>query len=403
MVIQRQWLDRTSLIGGYLTILISATLPLSDALNTVFIGGLILSWMIGKKVNVRNREVLYLFLSILFVMSVSLLYSEDYSSGLFVLERSASLLIFPLVYGTGVIEQPHRTVRISQNVFLLSILIIIAFLEYSIISSIIENDQSFKKFFSIKNTHKNLAPRVGLNSTYLGMYINLSLVIIYSYFINKLYNRTLLTFIALVLFVFLFQLGSRMQLFIAYIIFITSLIMYPNSGRWKIIGGFLIINVVVISIFWESAIRYRFEQIFGYQYKTGYVDDSQHKLNLWSAGIEANSNILFGEGVGDAKQALLNSYLKNDMELEFRKQYNAHNQFIEIYVSNGLVGLTLFVLLFALLFHKFLKANNKVAFLFVIIILLSCMTESILLRRQGVVFFMFFVSLYTFLIPPLSE
>jgi O-antigen ligase len=332
------------------------------------------------------------------MLIVSLIYTDNFARGLFIIEKSASLLIFPLVFSTINNAKPARVVKTTLNLFVVVIILLIVYIEYSVISTIISKGQGVKYIFSLSNSHKELAGLVGLHPTYLGMYVNFSLIICYASIRSKRYNNIILLLISIVLFFFLFQLGSRMQLIISYVILFLSVFTIWNKAAHKLIliCSFIIINIIVISIFWESSIRYRFEQIVGYKYETGYVNDSNHKLKLWSAALDANTSFLFGVGPGDSQEARISSYKRNGLALEYKKQYNAHNQFIDIFINLGIIGVLIFLYICISLIKKYIELHDYIAILFMMIFLLSCMTESILARREGIVFFTFFASLLAF-------
>jgi O-antigen ligase len=82
-------------------------------------------------------------------------------------------------------------------------------------------------------------------------------------------------------------------------------------------------------------------------------------------------------------------YNKSTVGLE----HNAHNQYLQTWMENGLPGLMLF--LFCLLFPFLEKKLTSTHIVFLLIFSLMCLTESIGERQKGIVFFTLFQTLFT--------
>ncbi len=148
----------------------------------------------------------------------------------------------------------------------------------------------------------------------------------------------------------------------------------------------------------RSFFRARMSQII-YEYKNyqQHGDPSGHsvlqRLEYWKAakGIISESPWL-GVGTGDINQAFTAQYLKTDSPLDLKFRLRAHNQYLRIGASLGLVGMTLFLLF--LLYPVFAaRAWEEMLFMpFFIIVALSMITEDTLETQVGATFFAFFYS-----------
>jgi O-antigen ligase len=97
----------------------------------------------------------------------------------------------------------------------------------------------------------------------------------------------------------------------------------------------------------------------------------------------------FGVGTGDVVNEMQDFY--SDHDFNVKRYYNPHNQFIQIAVSIGVVGLIFFILMLLLFSLPFW---NKEGLIFLFSIGMLCvymMTESIIERQQGVHFVAFFL------------
>jgi O-antigen ligase len=123
----------------------------------------------------------------------------------------------------------------------------------------------------------------------------------------------------------------------------------------------------------------------------------QMRLAKWYFTIEAGQQSwLFGTGTGDDEDALLDTYKKNNFKEGYIPRFNAHNQFLQTWLGLGIIGLIILILnLFIPLFLAF-KERNLYYCIFLILIISFCLTESVLCRQHGVVFYSFFNSLFAF-------
>jgi O-antigen ligase len=164
-------------------------------------------------------------------------------------------------------------------------------------------------------------------------------------------------------------------------------------------AAFLIGVFLIIVAFLFPANREKFKEAFNYGNEYG-VDkkwgDKQIRFLIWDCALKlVRANILFGVGTGDTQDELQSCYIRNDYyTLTFfeNTKFNAHNQFLEIFIEFGFWGLAVFVI--NLYCSTIFAVKNKewLYFVFIILFAVSCLTESLLERRNGIVFFAFFNS-----------
>ena len=123
---------------------------------------------------------------------------------------------------------------------------------------------------------------------------------------------------------------------------------------------------------------------------------------LWKYGIKViKENFWLGTGTGAANDALY-EYLRKE-KAQFwdgegtytlaRKKYNLHNEFLQHFVSFGLLGLLVLCLTFILGFRNLSVDYPFIALTFLLLSLISFNTESMLERQAGNLFFAFFFAL----------
>lgn len=191
-----------------------------------------------------------------------------------------------------------------------------------------------------------------------------------------------------------------------------TLIRFLNSKGWRKDGeavakltddevGAIEKGVANINYLRRSFFRARLSQII-YEYKNYQQrgDPSGHsmlqRLEYWKAAIGIiRDNPWLGVGTGDINQAFTDQYDKTGSPLDLEFRLRAHNQYLRIGGSLGIIGLTLFILF--LLYPIFAaRAWEEMLFMpFIIIVILSMITEDTLETQVGATFFAFF---YAFLL-----
>ncbi|MDR2084795.1 MAG: O-antigen ligase family protein [Bacteroidales bacterium] len=133
--------------------------------------------------------------------------------------------------------------------------------------------------------------------------------------------------------------------------------------------------------------------------KTGNPSGSTlfQRLYFWKAGlILVKEYPLFGVGTGDVRDELNKVYIENFPELKSNYYYSTHNQYLYFAIANGLIGLIIFV--FCLIYPGVIKnkANDYYWRFFLILIMLSMLTEDTLSTQAGITLFVFFYFVFLF-------
>lgn len=128
------------------------------------------------------------------------------------------------------------------------------------------------------------------------------------------------------------------------------------------------------------------------------------RFEYWKTALSIiKENILIGVGTGDVAKAFDEAYIKNNSSLNPERRLRAHNQYLTVAVSFGIIGLLWF--LFALLYPLLEKVNrtNIVYIAFLIIAMVSFFTEDTLETQDGVTFYAFLNTLLLFAKEPSDE
>ncbi len=368
-------------------------LPLGINLSTPFF---IVSIVLGclnvfksQKRFIYANKALFLFPIYFLIISASLIYTDNLNDGIALLQRSLTLLLFPIIF--LFVKEDALTVRKLFD-FLLMGLIASFFINLS--TSIYNSIEVMNKTITFETINNGW--NYFINSEFSKLvspsYISLYILLVLSYYLKKKLETKLQVFVVITLFLYLFLLAS----IAAYIILmIMSLLLIFNiedkSRKYLIFIVFILGTIVFINN----------PRILNFNYKVNksqitkeYNISTSDKLRIlsWKTSIELITETpLLGYGIGDANDVLIEKYKKLGYLDNYRKRYNAHNQFLQTYLQTGIIGLAVLLSIFIILGSRMRRSRNE--FLVFLILFISLIFESMLVRFNGIVFFSIVVPL----------
>jgi O-antigen ligase len=120
---------------------------------------------------------------------------------------------------------------------------------------------------------------------------------------------------------------------------------------------------------------------------------TDYRLLHWKCALQSiRNNIFFGVGTGDSRQVMNDCY--NSINKSELLGYNAHNQFLEMWMKLGLPGVTITFLCLTLPYMKGVIYKNPLFSLTFTIFLFVSMVESLFEVQKGMVLFSFISSIY---------
>lgn len=115
----------------------------------------------------------------------------------------------------------------------------------------------------------------------------------------------------------------------------------------------------------------------------------------WSAALELMSTYFLGTGVGNATPRLVEIYSREGEDYAAERKLNAHNQFFQIGIEYGWLGLFAFCFLLILASVQSFKISSFMYQGLLGMTLFNFLFESCLEVQAGVVFFYFFLMLFS--------
>ena len=389
-------------------LLIIISLPFTVIINSLLIIALVINSLDGfqwKKFKVSVKSKLpILLIGLPFILSaISLSYTDNLDRGYFVLEKSMSLIAFPLVFIQS--EKLSKKNINSLITYFIATTVVIAIVCFGnsirlMISNggFIDQDKLLDREYYYF-TYSYLSEAVGMSPIYLGMYINFSIALILNRIIysNNVKNYMI---ILVLLNVFLLLLLSKINIIIYFVVlFITAINWIKNKKSGIFIYLIIAITISFMMIFLIKPIKDRVININYFSYEIdedhiGYWNGANLRMATWRCALDPiKNNWLLGVGAGDEKQTLLESYQEKNFKMGILTGYNTHNQWLEFSLRFGILA-TLLVfttnVLIPLLFG--LKQDYNL-FIFIIIIFLTSLTEVIFSTQKGIVFYSLFLIL----------
>jgi O-antigen ligase len=233
--------------------------------------------------------------------------------------------------------------------------------------------------------------------TYLAMYSILSLIISLESLLDKKntsFRRFIWIFIGIIFFSSLYLLSSRAGFIAALIIIVTYFIhkTWPILPKWIVISLLVILGGSLITIIsTNNRLKSSLNDDGGHSMNINNIVKKDNRFVIWNAAFTAIShNPILGSGTGNATAELNSEYLKINYSNGYALNLNTHNQFLEVLLENGLIGLLIFLGILFSIIKIATGEKNFYLLLFLIMTIIFFSFESMLNRLAGVSFFSFF-------------
>lgn len=360
----------------------------------------------------RDKKALILFfLFLLFYMwQISgLLWTHSINTGLERLIKRLSFILFPLVlfYPGSLIQ---KNIKLIIRLFALGTFVYVLFCfgqaiahslihtENKLVFSVHPTDYEYENFFI------GMRFSFPVHPSYLAMYIVISVLILLESLFDSSVNliiKSLFSLSVIVLLIALYLLSARAGIIAGIVIFPTYCFakLYDKMPKWILL---LLIAAIALAF---TIVAVNNDKVGNFI--TGVSKDNINKtlktdprMLIWqsAAGVIKKHPVL-GVGTGDATRMLKDEFVSRGFFDGYYDNLNAHNQFLEIWIENGVIGLIIFFSILAYMIFISVKQRNILLALFIITIIIFFLFETMLNRIAGVSFF----ALLTFLLINIGE
>lgn len=379
------------------TYLFVATLPLWNNLNTIALWFFIASSVFLLKPKERlknikkNKSALYALLALYLLFVISLFFSENVKLALRGMERSLTMLLIPFIILSHKREDfKLKNIYVSLGTGLFVGMIICWTV---IVKTILANDRPWVQaqyFFKWVYTGWNAVEPIDGHPSYFAVMLVIFIVglIRLPEFSNLRKNKIKFSLLVAPFFLFLIETSSRIGV-ICLVVILTVTIF----RKFEIKRIFYAIGLIVVLAFLANKFDYLGSKL------TTIVDTKGNitfdRYDRWIAiysDFKERGDWIFGVGTGDARAFYQEVYSKNGFQLALENKYNAHNQYLEFLVTNGVIGLIVYLTVI-LVFYKNTGLRGEALSFFIIIVLFSG-SETIFGLSKGVFFFTFLYAFY---------
>ncbi len=159
-------------------------------------------------------------------------------------------------------------------------------------------------------------------------------------------------------------------------------------------------GALLVLIFFLSPLRNRSLEFAGVKPDNITVDEKNTlniRTGIYHCSLSLIKNNWFtGVGPGEVQRKLNSCYEQYPTNVYRLNNYNTHNEYLNHWLSFGIAGLLAFLLIFLMPAYFGLQEKQFIYPLFLLFMFICCMTENLLARQTGVIFYTFFNSLLAF-------
>lgn len=406
--------------------LVAITFPLPILISNIALYGLSFLWLVQLIINCKlrlsffdkkNKAVLVVFLLLFLWQALSLLYNTNLLEGLKNVESKYSLVLLPLVL---------FTTKITKNLLLSLFKSVV----YSI--TLVSVFLLMNLYFIYLNTNEIIVYHdftnvIGLHAVFFSYYVFFNVLLIsflYYKTVSTLFERVVYLISILLSFVVLVIAASKNVLIVTILSVIIGYLISIKTRRIKAKEVILLLITIVVCgfvFFQTETVKSRLNEVSDLgglevfekvKEGTPITESDVNKFNgttlrltLWYLGIKTlvhEDRLLIGLTAGDRKD-IMNGVFDETGLNPWYFDYNLHNQFVQSLVEMGIVGLGLYLILLSLLMYRSVKDKNWLLAIFLSAFIIFQMTESVLERNKGIVFFIFIIMLLLKLNPNCDE
>tara|TARA_Y100000385_G_scaffold263086_1_gene295238 strand:- start:14493 stop:15740 length:1248 start_codon:yes stop_codon:yes gene_type:complete len=343
-----------------------------------------------------NWKWIFINSSLFIVYAISVLYTNDYSVAFKKLETGLSILVIPITFFA--LMTPFKASNNLKQVFMKTFIGSTTVFSIFSFTYIIFRKSSLDYIWNT-DKYRNIIidmPLIGHHPIYASIFLALSVIFVFYLFKQKQlknYKEILLfltlTLINLVLLLFLSSKGAILALFI--IIFFLLLLTSINK-TYK----YLIIVTFVFSLITLFIYNRRMNELVSAQTYEEFNPtlSTSIRLGIYDCSWTIITKQLFtGYGVGDAQREL-NLCYANKSDLLLMHRYNSHNQYLDVMIKTGLIGLIIFLGFLLINFRDAIKNRNLLLVMILVLYCILFLVENVLSRQSGVILFFFLICFF---------
>ncbi len=347
------------------------------------------------------------------LLLIGMAYTPDVDNGLFTLDKKITFLGLPLVAIVGR-ELNEEFIRFLKLSFVYSCTAVIFLCLIIASMNFLNQGEAYNFDISTAVNFKELHPDASsawmhfsyvqlsqwgrIHPAYFSMYLVFCLVILFVERDLFQDRKWLHSIIGILMICFIALLSTRMAVIAFVFVALYFGVIKIRQSQFKPAFQILCVVLFLGFLLWLNPVaRFR---VIEEPMKTEYTAQTtvtqwnsvSYRLLEWQGSWSIIKNhFLFGVGTCGWKVAM-NNFYSNYNSSTIGLNYNSHNQFLQTWMENGILALMVFA--FCVFGYLFRASLDQSYVAFILIFSLMCLTESIVERQKGVVFFTLFQTLY---------
>jgi O-antigen ligase len=399
----------------FLAFIISLFFKSSPAISNVIIGLILILVLFNSRkkdyyLNSPSKKIIFGFLIFFILSIISTLLSFNKTEGLNVLLMRLPLLVFSVIFFLHVFKKETWLKLLFFYSIATTIASVAGFFN-GVLMMLKTNDSGFLYNDNIS------ALLIGKQAVYFAFYVNCAIFIFLFLLFNKTeivkkYKVYIIISIIWLFFINIMLASKTAMISLIVISFISSF--YLLIKKKKYFEIVLIMFSILVGIFLISQIFPKILNRFKGITKTDFVFENKSKENhfnaeydeskwnstntrvaIWSCAIEVwQDNLIMGTGIGDRDNALMQKYKEKNFLYAISTNKSTHNQYLDVLVSMGIIGLVAFLIIFFIYPIKiFFKYKEGIAISIIVCLAICFFTENMLNRYQGELIIAFLIPL----------
>ena len=122
---------------------------------------------------------------------------------------------------------------------------------------------------------------------------------------------------------------------------------------------------------------------------------NQTRLLMWTISMQEFLEHPMGSGTANFDDKLGKRLRDRGLDDYAELKYNPHNQFLQVAVEIGVIGLLIFLSIFVCYFHMARKYRFDLLFWLTLNLAFNCLFESMFQRQSGIVFYVLMFCIFT--------
>ncbi|UWY29266.1 O-antigen ligase family protein [Flavobacterium sp. TR2] len=343
--------------------------------------------------------------------------NDSFAKGLKAIEKSTSLLIFPL-FIIGNFQRINFLKLLKVYVLGTTLVMLFFFIRFNVLYPDLMH--KYLNGIHLWEMGYQFGNSVGIHAPALNMHLAFVTVSAF-YFVIKSFKddekskfKAITIIIFMLSFFFVLFVNTRMALvnvFIGVLIVLFYAVKQDNFRKIALKGLPLLVLLIAVLFLFVQKDPYMKEKYssvsFAYMDKVGKLDEIDHpevkvfnslvtRVSIWKSAWELSlKNLPFGVGASDGKNELNRYYAATNQKFLAKYEFPTHNQFLDFLLKFGILGPLVVLFYISIIGYLGFDLRNPIIISFFIIFFTSNLMDDFLLRFDGIAFSGFWLSIFS--------